>query len=63
MFEALKDLKPNKNWFVGVFKYLDHNQMAGSRIYMYKNIDLTNSLLSAVHFVPLDGWAKSIQNN
>ena len=29
---------------------------------MSKNIDLTNSLLSTVHFVPLDGWAKSIQN-
>jgi len=36
--------------------------MAGSRICMFKEIDQTNSLLSAVHFVPLDGWAKSIQN-
>jgi len=34
--------------------------MAGSRICMFK--DLTNSLLSVVHFVPLDGWAKNIQN-
>ena len=31
--------------------------MAGSRISMSKDIDLTN-LLSAVHFAPLDGWAK-----
>jgi len=29
---------------------------------MSKDIDLTNSLLSAVHFAPLDGWTKSIQN-
>ena len=36
--------------------------MAGSRICMSKDINLTNSLLSAVHFVPLDGWAKTIQN-
>ena len=25
---------------------------------MSKDIDLTNSLLSASHFLPLDGWAK-----
>ena len=55
-------MKPNKNWFVGGFKYLDHDQMAGSRICMSKDIDLINSLLSAFHFAPLDGWAKSIQN-
>jgi len=55
-------LKPNKNWFVEVFKYLDHDQMAGSRIFMSKDIDLTNLLLSAVHFAPLDWCAKSIQN-
>jgi len=36
--------------------------MAGSRICMSKDIDLTNSLLSAVHFVPLDRWTKNIQN-
>jgi len=36
--------KPNKNWFVGVFKCLDHNQMAGSRS-TSKDIDLINSLL------------------
>jgi len=34
--------------------------MAGSRIYMSKDIDLTNSLFSVVHFAPLDGWAKII---
>ena len=39
-------MKPNKNWFVGVFKCLEHDQMAGSRICMSKDIDLTNSLLS-----------------
>ena len=44
------------------FKCLDHDQMAGSRIDMSKDTDLTNSLLSAIHFAPLDGWAKSIQN-
>ena len=32
--------------------------MAGSRICISKDIDLTNSLLSAVRFVPLDGWKK-----
>jgi len=47
---------------VGVFKCLDHNQMTGSRIYMSKDIDLTNSLLSTVHFAPLDEWTKSIKN-
>jgi len=36
--------------------------MAGLRICMSKDIDLTNLLLSAAHFAPLDGWAKSIQN-
>ena len=41
---------------------LDHDQMAGSRICMSKDIDLTNLLLSAVYFASLDGWAKSIQN-
>jgi len=55
-------LKPNKNWFVGVFKCLDHNQMTGSRICMSKDRDLTNSLLSVVHFASLDGWKKNIQN-
>ena len=42
-----------------MFKY---NQMAGSIICMSKDIDLTNSLFSVVHFVPLEGWEKSIQN-
>ena len=51
-------MKPNKNWFVGVFQCLDHDQMAGSKICMSKDIDLTNSLFSAVHFAPLDGWQK-----
>ena len=55
-------MKPDKNWFVGVFKCFDHNQMAGSRICMSKGINLINSLLSAVHSTSLDGWAKSIQN-
>ena len=51
-------MKPNKNWFVGVFKYLDHDQMAGSRICMYNDIDLTNSILSAGYFSSLDGYEK-----
>jgi len=55
-------LKPNKNWFVEVFKCLDRNQMAESRIYMSKDIGLTNTLLSAAHFAPLDGYTKNIQN-
>ena len=54
-------MKPNKNWFVGAFKCLDHNEMAGSRICMSKDIDLTNSPLSAVLFAPLDGWQKAIK--
>ena len=36
--------------------------MAGSRICMSKDINLINSLLSAVYFVSLDGWIKSAQN-
>jgi len=32
------------------------------REFVSKDIDLTSSLLSAVHFGPLDGLAKSIQN-
>ena len=36
--------------------------MARSGICMSKDIDLTNSLLSAVYFASLDGWATSIQN-
>ena len=32
---------------------LDHNQMAGSRICMSKDIDLIDSLLSDVYFAPL----------
>ena len=51
----VKHLKPNKNWFVGVFKCLDHNQISGSRICMSKDIILTNSLLSSVHFASFDG--------
>ena len=58
---GVEHLNPNKNQFVGVFKCLDHNEMAGSRIYMSNDIDLTNSLLSAIHFAPLDGWAKVLK--
>ena len=32
------------------------------RICISKNIDLTNSLFSAVYFMTLDGWTKSNQN-
>ena len=37
VINCVEHLKPNKNWFVGVFKCLDHNQMAGSRICMSKD--------------------------
>ena len=32
------------------------------RFQMIYTVKLTNSLFSAVHFAPLDGWTKSIQN-
>ena len=34
------------------FKCLDHNEVVGSRICMSKNVDLSNMLFLAVHFVP-----------
>jgi len=37
--------------------------MAGSRICMSKDIDLTNLRLSTVHFAQLDGWVKSIKKH
>ena len=55
-------MKSNKNLSMRVFKCLDHDEMVESRICMSKDIDLTNSLLSAIHFAPLDGWANGIQN-
>ena len=57
-FNGVEHLKSNKKQFVGVFKCLDHDQMAGSRFCMSKDINLTNSLLSAARFAPLDGWTK-----
>ena len=45
-----------------VFKFLDHDEMVGSRICMFKDVDLSSRLLSIVHFAPLDGWIKSIKN-
>jgi len=42
--------------------FKSYDQMAGARISMSKDIDLTNSLLSAIHFAPLDWWEKIIQN-
>jgi len=32
------------------------------REFVWLKTDLTNSLLSAVHFTPLDEWAKGIQD-
>ena len=61
-FNGIEHLKPNKNWFVGIFKCLDHNEIAESRICMSKDINLTNSLLLAIDFAPLNGWAKSTKN-
>ena len=62
LVNSVEHLKPNKNWFVEVFKCLDHNQMAGSKICISKDIDLTNLLLSAAYFASLDGCAKNIHN-
>ena len=55
LVSLIEYLKPNKSWYVRVLKCLDHDQMVGSRICMSKDINLTNSLLSAVHFALLDG--------
>ena len=35
-----------------VFKYIDYDEMVGSRIRMSKDIDLSNILISTVHFAP-----------
>jgi len=37
---------------VKVFKCLDHDEMVGSRICMSKDVDLSNMLFLAVHFLP-----------
>ena len=39
-------------WYVRVFKYLDHDEMIGSRICMFKEVDKSNMLFSTVYFVP-----------
>ena len=44
------------------FKFLDHDEMVRVRICMFKNVGLSNRLLSVVHFAPLDGWVKNIKN-
>ena len=46
-----------------VFKFLDHNEMAESRICMFKDVDLSNRLLSVVHFTLLDGWVKVLKKH
>ena len=33
-FNGVEYLKSNKNWYVWVFKCLDHDEMIGSRIYV-----------------------------
>jgi len=43
-------MKSNKNWYVRVFKCLDHDEMIGSRICMFKDVDLSNMLFSVIHF-------------
>ena len=55
LVNGVEHLKANKKWFVEVFKCLDHDRMAGSRMCMFKDIDLNNSLVLADNFVPLDG--------
>jgi len=47
---------------VRVFKFLDHDEIIGSSICMFKDIDLSNMLFSVAHFTPLDGWVKIIKN-
>ena len=44
-----------------IFKCLAHDEMVESRTSMAKHIDLSNILFSAVHFAPLDGWAKTFK--
>jgi len=46
---------------VRFFNVLDH-EMVGSRICMFKDVDLSNMLLSALYFAPLDGCVKNIKN-
>ena len=57
-FNDVEYLKSNKNWCVRVFKYLGHDEMVGSRICMFKDVNLSNKLLPVVYFAPLDGWVK-----
>ena len=44
------------------YKCLDHDEMVESRICMSKDVDLSNMLFSAVHFLHTWWWVKSIQN-
>ena len=41
---------------------LDYDEMVGSRICIFKDVDLSNMLFSDVYFAPLDGRIKSIKN-
>jgi len=49
---TVQNIKSNKNWYVRVFKCLDHDEMVGSRICMSKDVDLSNNVFYAVHFAP-----------
>jgi len=46
---------------VRFFKYLDYDQMVGSRI-MSKFMNISKMLFRPSILCLLDGWAKSIQN-
>jgi len=43
-------LKTNKNWYIMVFRCLNHDEMIRSRICMSNDVSLSNMLFSAVHF-------------
>jgi len=47
LVNGVEYLKPNKNWFVGVFKCLDHGQMAGSRHRSNQLITSSHSFFAA----------------
>ena len=51
-FNGVEYLKSNKNQCVKGFKCLDHDEILGSKIYMSKDVDLSNMLFSVVYFAP-----------
>jgi len=47
---------------VRILKCLHYDEMVGSKIYMFKDVNLSNMLFLAVYFVILYRWTKNIQN-